>query len=148
MGFTDVWAYFNRLLVSPNGLPEIAPLGIQNPELQVSFTKLGIDCHSFFEQRLGLVQALRIPGSSRSFPKDQRVIIIGERIPGLLPHKPRQPLLAARQRHRRCLFHFAKEEIGSQVSRPQVGGIAESACRLVVGAAGVKSRPESGQHPR
>jgi hypothetical protein len=33
MGFAELRTYFNRFLVSANGLLETAPLGMQNPEL-------------------------------------------------------------------------------------------------------------------
>jgi len=58
VGFAKVRVYSNGLLVTANGLVEIASREMQNSQLKVGLVELGIDSHGFREQRFGRVSAV------------------------------------------------------------------------------------------
>ena len=95
MGFAETWVCFNGLFVGANGPPGIAPLGVQNRQLQMRLAELRIDLYRVFEQPFGLFGVRRILGPPGALPKNQRIVIISERVARLVVRKPREFLQAA-----------------------------------------------------
>src|ERR1035441_7637976 len=136
----------NGLLVVGNGPRIISLLGVENAQLKVGSSKFRIETNRVLQERLNLRRAGRVLSCFPQLPQTDRVIVIRLGIVALLRDETVKPFDAFLRGRGLSRLHFSEEQVRSRIAGIQVGRLADSLHRLIVGTASEPGRAESDQH--